>query len=157
MPNALIRIPLQRVPTTAGYDAYRIKFLLDICGNRAAKSAHVGFRLDSGTDFTTIPIEVATRLGISFTKARPVHPNTAAGKAKLPSYLSPIHFSLPGLPQYDFTTECLFSPYVTKLGLFALRDLVPNFLIRSRKATFAHPDGAMILQLRQDHRGQTRP
>lgn len=151
MANQFIRVPLRRL-SRHHCDVYRIDFSLDICG-QSGRFCRVPFRIDTGSDFTTVPISIATSLNIPFAMNRPVYPQTAAGKAQNPSFLSPIRLSFPGLPQWQFESMAMFTPYTLKTSLLSLAELVPNFLIRSQAASQVDPDGCVILQLRRDHQG----
>jgi hypothetical protein len=153
-----IRIPLQKL-ARFNCEVFRIEFDLDVRSDvrpKTSKYQRLPFRLDTASDFTTIPIALAEELNIPFVKTKPVYPNTSAGKAEHPSYLSPLSFSFPAIPEIRFRCMCLFTPYSMKQSLFSLGDLVPNFLIRSRKGIPSNPDGFVILQVRQDHQGQLR-
>src|SRR5262245_57501220 len=108
MARQLIRIPLRRL-VRLGFSVYRIEFDLDVCSANGTY-ARVPFRLDSATDFTTIPAAVAANLNIPFTTEQPVFPNTAAGKASQPSYVCPMWFSFPEMPHLRFQSSCMFSP-----------------------------------------------
>lgn len=154
MAHPFIRIPLRRV-TRHGCDIYRIDLDLDVRG-QSGRYFRLPFRVDSASDFTTIPISTAASMNIPFATNRPVYPHTAAGKAQDPSYLSPLAFSVPGLSQLRFESMAIFSPYELKTSLLALGDLIPNFLIRFPAAAPGVPDGWAILQLRPDHRGRAR-
>jgi hypothetical protein len=83
-------------------------------------------------------------------------PRTAAGRASKPSFISPVEFSFPKLPQWKFRTDCVFSPYTLPYCLLALSDFVPHFLIRSNKETPDFPAGSVVFQLRADHGGKRR-
>jgi hypothetical protein len=153
----IFNVPLRReFIQDAGRYAYRIIFSVEI-QDQFGNFVPLPFRLDTGSDFTTLPIKFAHQFGIPFDKSHPISPRTGAGKAKQPSYLSPIWFSLPGFPRLMFRTDCLFSPGIDHRGLFSLNDLVPHFLVRSKKATSQYPHGFVVLQLRKDHQGVVRP
>jgi hypothetical protein len=57
---------------------FQIRLSLDV-RTRTGAFVRLPFRFDIGTDFTTIPIAEAERLGISFTKTRPVFPTAING------------------------------------------------------------------------------
>jgi hypothetical protein len=154
MAQPFIRVPLRRL-ARHGFDIFRIDLDLDVREN-TGRYCRLPFRIDSASDFTTIPISTATSLGIQFATDRPVYPHTAAGKARRPSYLTAIEFSFPGLPHFLFDGVAMFSPYELKTLLLAVGDLIPNFLIRFPVAATGMPDGCVILQLRRDHRGHVR-
>src|SRR5665213_2395833 len=107
MASQFVQIHLRRV-TRHNCDVYRIDLDLDV-RTEGEKYARIPFRLDSGSDFTTIPISLATKLNIRFSTKTPAYPNTAAGKAASPSYLSPIWFSIPALPYWRFQGMALFT------------------------------------------------
>ena len=152
-----IRIPLVKLTFTSyDCDAYRLNFDLDIRmrGNRYAR---LPFRLDTATDLTTIPITMAETLKIPFSRNKPIFPNTAAGTATEASFVSTMWFSFPAIPQWRFRSTCLFTPYNLKQCLFSLADLIPHFTIKSDSRTSPHPHGSVVLQLKVDHGGQSRP
>jgi len=117
----------------------------------------LSFRLDTGSDVTTIPIALARRMGIPFETAIQATPMTASGTARQPSFFSRVSFSLPALPQWRFDGDCLFSPYPLKYCLLSLRDLVAHFTFRSVRPNTTWPNGALILRLRPDHGGRAVP
>ena len=47
--------------------------------------------------------------------------------------MSPVYYSFPQLPQWEFKVDCVFSPYDLPYGLFSLTDFVPHFVVRSNK------------------------
>jgi hypothetical protein len=85
-----------------------------------------------------------------------LYPKTASGTASEPSFISPVQFCFPQLPQWTFRTDCVFSPYNLPYCLLALSDFVPHFLIRSNKESTDFPDGSVVFQLRTDHGGKRR-
>ncbi len=152
-----IRLPLKRtfIPDLNKF-AFRIVFVLDIRSPDGEFNS-VPFRLDTGTDFMTIPQWLAKKEGIPFAQDRPVWPMTAAGRATEVSYISPVCFSFPQLPQWEFRVDCAFSPYNNlRYGLFGLTDFVPHFVVRSQKTSSGCPEGSVIFQLRADHGGFRR-
>ena len=116
----------------------------------------IPFRLDTGSDFMTIPQWLAEGQGIPYVKENPVWPLTAAGRAAEPSYISPVYFSFPQLPEWQFKADCAFTPYRLRYGLFGLTDFVPHFVVRSQKMSPGFPEGSVIFQLRTDHGGLPR-
>lgn len=154
MAHPFIRVPLRRL-NRPGCDIIRIDLDLDVQGE-GSRYYRLPFRVDSASDFTTIPISMAASLNIPFATDCPVYPHTAAGKAQKPSYLSPIAFVFPGLAQLRFERLAIFSPYALKTSLLSIGDLVPNFVIRFPVSTMGFPDGCAVLQLRPHHQGSTR-
>jgi hypothetical protein len=154
-----IRIPLQHpLVLSAGRPAYRVIFPLALRNaNGTFGLSAVPFRLDTGSDFTTIPDTWADQLGLRYKLGTPVHPATTSGRARKPSYLTDLWLSFSAMPQWQFRAECLVTPYPLKRGLFSLNDLVPHFIARSNKATLSFPRGSIVLQLRSDHGGVPRP
>ena len=136
-----------------GKYAYRFTFLLDI-RRPGARSTELLFRLDTGTDFMTIPQWIAEREGIPFSKSYPIRPMTAAGRAEKDHFISPVYFSFPQLPDWEFKAECSFSPYNLPYCLFSLTDFAPHFVVRSHKASVGFPYGSVVFQLRSDHGGR---
>ena len=155
MAGNLIRLPLQQI-LLHNELVYEIGLTLEVQTSRGV-FLPCSFLFDAGTHFTTIPIADAKRMGIAFSTARPAFPRGATGKSQVPGYLSPIRFSFPALPQWQFPSTCFFTPHSLSRSLLSLTDIVSNFLIRSGRATIAHPHGSLILRLRHDHKGQPRP
>lgn len=153
-----IRIPLQRVllPQYGNRSAYRIILSLDVQTSRGTY-VRLPFRLDTGSDFTTIAISEAQKFGIPFVTKTPVLPRTAAGRARRPSYLSSIGLLFPTLPDWRFQCDCSFSPYPINRCILSLNDLIPHFLFRFERASAIYPHGCLVLHLRRDHRGQPHP
>lgn len=153
--------PILRFPLTRHYvsDAkrfiHRVTLRLEV---RAGGGQFVSlpFRLDTGSDFMTLPQWMARQHGIVFSDEFGLFPRTAAGRATEPSFISPVDFSFPRLPEWTFRTDCVFSPYNLSCCLVALRDLVPHFLIRSNKESVEYPEGSVAFQLRADHGGERR-
>ncbi len=104
----------------------------------------------------TIPQWMARKNGIFYSEDIGLYPKTASGRASEPSFISPVQFCFPQLPQWTFRTDCVFSPYNLPYCLFALSDFVPHFLIRSNKESPDFPDGSVVFQLRTDHGGKRR-
>jgi hypothetical protein len=115
------------------------------------------FLFDTGTHFTTIPIADAQHLGIPFSTNRPVTIQGATGKGPSSVYLSPVRFSFPALPQWQFETLGCFTPYSLRRSLLSLSDILAHFTFRTGPRTATHPDGSLILRLRRRHQGQPRP
>jgi hypothetical protein len=138
-----------------GKFAYRFVFRLEVRDPRG-EFTDVPFRLDTGTDFMTIPQWMAKDEGISFSKQIPLRPMTAAGVAQKNCYLSPVYYSFPQLPKWQFKTDCIFSPYHLSYGLFSLTDFVSHFVVRSNKMAPDFPEGSVVFQLRADHGGERR-
>ncbi|NUQ62227.1 MAG: hypothetical protein HUU20_07050 [Pirellulales bacterium] len=152
----LIHLPLKRTFIAGvGKFAYRFVFTLDV-RSPEGEFTEIPFRLDTGTDFMTIPQWMARAEGIPFRKDCPVQPMTAAGRAAKVSYISPVYFSFPQLPEWQFKADCIFSPYTLRYGLFSLTDFVPHFAVRSNKAGVRFPEGSVVFQLRADHGGTPR-
>lgn len=153
MAGKQIRIPFTS-KTISGHDALEVLLLLQLRtpGGAFAESR---FKFDPGTHLTTISIEEAERLGIVFDRSRrvTVHGTTGVGV----SYLGPLSFSYPDLPEYQFETLCCFTPTPLKRGLLSLADVVNHFTMRSVLPTSLHPLGALVLRLHSKHRGQPRP
>ena len=157
MAKDLFRVPLyEKFLPQYNCSVFQIRLALDV-RTRTGAFVRLPFRFDIGTDFTTIPIAEAERLGIPFTKTRPVFPTAITGKTQRASYLSVIRFAFPELPHLQFESLCSFSPYPLKRSLLSLTDIVPNFLIRSDRATPAYPHGSVQFRIRRDHHGQPRP
>jgi hypothetical protein len=141
-----------------GLFAHRL--ILDLAlQDRYGNFIPIPFRVDSGSDFTMIPISLANKYDIIFDSNHPVViPHTAAGKASRPSFRFPLSFKFPNLPRFQFTSECLFNPDIRDRGLLSLNDIVPHFFVRSQRAAQPrYPFGFVAFQLRSDHRGQPCP
>jgi hypothetical protein len=152
------RLPLkQTFIADVGQFAYRFIFRLEIRAE-GGDFTSLPFRLDTGTDFMTIPQHLANERGIPFQRDFPVYPKTAAGVAQEPSYISPVYFSFPNLKvsHWEFKVFCSFSPYKLPYCLFSLTDFVPHFVVRSDKISPNFPDGSVVFQLRSDHGGLPR-
>jgi len=153
--------PILRFPLTRHYIsdakrfAYRFAIRLEIRADDGSFMP-LPFRLDSGSDFMTIPQWMARQNGIPFSEDTGLFPKTAAGRANKPSFISPVEFSFPQLSRWKFRTDCVFSPYNLPYCLLALNDFVPHFLIRSNKESSEYPDGSVVFQLRADHGGSRR-
>ena len=104
----------------------------------------------------TIPQSLAKKEGIPFVKDQPTLPMTANGRATENSYISPVYFSFPQLPQWEFKVDCAFSPCNLRYGLFGMTDFVPHFVVRSQRMSPGYPEGSVIFQLRADHGGVRR-
>ena len=156
MAGPILRFPLTRhFISDAKRFAYRFAIRLEIQTDDG-DFVPLPFRLDSGSDFMTIPQWMARQIGIPFSEENGLFPRTAAGRASKPSFISPVEFSFPKLPRWKFQTDCVFSPYNLPYCLLALSDFVPHFLIRSNKETPDFPAGAVVFQLRADHGGKRR-
>lgn len=140
---------------SVGKYAFRFILLLDM-RSPGRKFTEIPFRLDTGSDFMTIPQHLAKKEGIAFSTDSPVLPLTAAGRATKPSFLSPVYYSFPQLPQWEFKVDCVFSPYNLPYGLFSLTDFAPHFVVRSNKLSPGFPEGSVVFQLRADHGGVSR-
>ena len=157
MAKDVFRIPVyKKFLPKQDCSVYQIRLTLEL---RTRTGAFVGmpFRFDTGSDFTTISMADADRLGIPYSKTRPMFPTGVAGKTLRASYLSVIRFSFLELPQVQFESLCSFSPYPLKRSLLSLTDIVPNFIIRSDRAGPGFPHGSVVFRLRRDHRGRPRP
>jgi hypothetical protein len=152
-----IQLPMKRkyIGDVRKY-AFRFLLSLDIRGPDTDYTA-LPFRLDTGTDFMTISQRMAREQGIPFSEDCPVFPLGASGRAKKPSFISPVYFSFPQLPDWEFKTDCAFSPYELPYGLFGLTDFAPHFVVRSNKVSAGFPEGSVVFQLRADHGGSPRP
>ena len=118
-------------------------------GIRAADGSFplVPFLLDTGTQFSTISISLANRLGIQFSRDQLVTIRGVTGSGR--GYMSPIRFSLPQLPEWQFETLACFTPHVLSVMLLSLSDLVDHFeLHTSYQPTEFCPYGALVLTLR---------
>jgi hypothetical protein len=122
--------------------------------NSSGTFTPVLFLLDSGTQLTTIPIHTAERFGIPFARSRPVGVRGTAGTGH--GFVTPLGFSLAGLPEYVF--ECLgcFSPTAPR-PLLSLTDVIKHFRMRTLLPSRLHPLGSLLLQLHGRHKGQPRP
>ena len=157
MAKNLVRIPVyEKFLHQSNCSVPQIRLSLDV-RTRYGQFIRVPFRFDTGSDFTTISIADAERLGIPYSKTTPVFPTAVTGKTQRPSYLSTIRFSFPELSHLQFEGLCSFSPYPLKRSLLSLTDIAPNFLIRSARASQTCPHGSVLFRLRDDHRGQPRP
>ena len=156
MADSILRFPITRhYISDVKRFAYRFNLRLEI-ESRDGEFVSLPFRLDTGSDFMTIPQWMARTNNIPYSGRSPLFPNTASGRADKPSYLSPVEFSFPQLPKSKFQTHCVFSPYNLPYCLLSLSDFVPHFIIRSNKESTDFPDGSVVLQLRADHGGQPR-
>lgn len=156
MPGPILRLPLTRHFISDGkLFAYRVSVRLQVQAGDG-RFVSLPYRLDTGSDFMTIPQWMARDNGISFSEDTGLFPRTAAGRATEPSFISPVEFSFPQLAEWKFRTDCVFSPYNLHCCLLALRDLVPHFLVRSNKESAQYPEGSVVFQLRVDHAGQRR-
>lgn len=153
--------PILRFPITRHYIAdvkrfvYRFNLRLEI-RNRNGQFVSLPFRLDTGSDFMTIPQWIARKNDIEYSERTALFPKTASGRADQPSFVSSATYSFPELSQWMFETPCVFSPYNLPYCLFSLNDLVPHFVTRSNKESSNFPDGLVVFQLRADHGGQPR-
>ena len=128
------QVPLERnYIRKLGWHTPRVVLGLDV-GTGSRGFRRVPFRLDTGADFTTLPIRLAEELGIPFARdaSREVKPRTGAGRAPHPSFPGEIKYSFPDLPGYVFRTVCLFSPGIRGRGLLSLQSVIPNFTIMAR-------------------------
>jgi hypothetical protein len=103
-----IRIALQKlfIPDL-GRNVNRIYCHLKIATSSADRYAALPYRLDTGSDLMTIPIELADQFGIPFDKTVEVYPRTVAGYADKASYLSPVTFVFPAIPKLELIqTAC---------------------------------------------------
>ena len=150
------QLPLKRkFIGSVGKYAFRLLVLLDVRGPDG-RFTEIPFRLDTGSDFMIIPQDLALREGISFATDSPLLPLTAAGRAAKPSHMSPVYYSFPQLPRWEFKADCVFSPCDLPYGLLSLTDFVPHFVVRSNKMSARFPEGSVIFQLRADHGGSPR-
>ena len=156
MAGPILRFPLTRhYISDAKRFAYRFTIRLEIQADDG-QFRPLPFRLDSGSDFMTIPQWMARQNNIAFSEETGLFPKTAAGRAGKPSYIAPVEFSFPQLVEWKFETDCVFSPYNLPYCLLALNDFVPHFLIRSNKESPEFPEGSVVFQLRVDHGGSPR-
>ncbi len=157
MAKDVFRIPLyERFLHQHNWSVYQIRLSLDV-RTRTGAFVRMPFRFDTGTDFTTLSIAEAERLGIPFSKTRPVFPTAVTGKTQRPSYLSIIQFSFPELRHIQFESLSSFSPYPLKRSLLSLTDVVPNFVIGSDRVSPVHPHSSVLFRLRRNPQGQPRP
>ncbi len=156
MAGPILRFPLTRhYVSDAKLFTYRFTIRLEVQAGDG-DFVPLPFRLDSGSDFMTIPQWMARQNGIAFSEKTGLFPKTAAGRATKPSFISPVGFSFPQLPEWKYRTDCVFTPYNLSCCLFALNDFVPHFLIRSNKESPEFPEGSVVFQLRVDHGGERR-
>jgi hypothetical protein len=111
------------------------------------------FLFDPGSQFTSIPIPLAEENGIPYDVSHPVttHGTTGSGVG----FLSPITFSFPALPMFEFQALCNFGP-VLKRPLFSLTDTLDHFAFRTLRPTDKHPLGSFVLRLHKSHKGRPR-
>jgi len=146
----------RRYVADVGKYAFEFRLLLDI-RSEGGEFVPLLFLLDTGTDFMNIPQHLARQSGIAFATDSPVYPLTASGRASQPSYLSPVYYSFPQLPELQFKVDCAFCPCDDlPYGLFSLTDFVPHFVVRSHKENSDYPEGSVVFQLRADHKGSPR-
>jgi hypothetical protein len=112
------------------------------------------FLLDTGSQFTTVPIEFAESLGISLVESKPVRIQGTTGSAS--GYIAPVRYSLASLHQWQFTADWCFSKSPPRRPLLSLTDLLRQFTLRTLLPSRLHPLGSVRLQLRRDHQGQPR-
>jgi hypothetical protein len=77
MATNLVHIPLLR-KRALGLFVYELEAEIAVRTSRHAFQP-LTFRIDTGTDFTTIPIALARQLGIPYARARPVAVQGATG------------------------------------------------------------------------------
>jgi hypothetical protein len=117
----------------------------------------VPFLLDTGSQFSTIPIALAQQLGISFSSQKPVGIRGSTLAHPIQGYLSPVQFCFPALPRWRFPGEWCFSPQPLTRGLLALRDILPHFAITTdRRHPPVHAAGDLLFLLREGHGGSPR-
>jgi hypothetical protein len=115
----ILRFPLNRhYISDARRFAYRFTIRLEVQTGEG-QFVPLPFRLDSGSDFMTIPQWMARQNQITFSEETGLFPKTAAGRADKPSFISPVWFSFPQLPAWKFATDCVFTPYNLPYCLFA--------------------------------------
>ncbi len=153
MPGNHIRVPIltQRVYR---WLVYEVELLLEIRSSQGRFVA-LTFLFDTGTQFSTISSGLARQMGISFSVAKPVGIRGASGKGQ--GFLSPVWFSFPQLPQWQFESLCCFSSTPLPRSLVSLSDLVSRFTLQTLRPSPIHPNGSLVLRLRPDHNGQPRP
>lgn len=156
----LIKFPLQHPRVkSVGLRAFRIVFPnMDLSkdGGEFDRSPYE-FRLDTGTDFMTIPKDLAKRLGISLRGLPKVRPHSIEGKTKRLSWLTKLWFSFPELPDLKFQANCLINPTSMRRCLISLNDIVPNFIVRSQRADEDYPTGFVAFQLRAKNQNKGVP
>ncbi len=92
--------PILRFPLTRHYIsdarrfAYRFSVRLEVQADNG-QFVPLPFRLDTGSDFMTIPQWMARQNGIRFSEESGLFPKTAAGRATKASFISPVEFSFP--------------------------------------------------------------
>ncbi len=157
--NPLFRLPmtyLQVCDTGRVRHAFRFTFQLEI-RREDGKFVWHPFRLDTGTDFMTIPQWMANKFRIPFASNFPTRPNTGMGRASEDFYFGRACYSFPELSDWQFEVDCSFSPYANlEYCLFSLNDFVPHFIVSSDKASARFPYGSVAFRLRHDHGGKRR-
>lgn len=94
--------PILRFPITRHYIAdvkrfvYRFNLCLEI-KNRNGQFVSLPFRLDTGSDFMTIPQWLARKSDIDYSERTALFPKTASGRADQPSFVSPATYTFPAL------------------------------------------------------------
>lgn len=152
MPGNLIRLPLLQTYALGRY-VLEVNVPLDL-RTTAGEFVSLPFLFDTGTRFTTIPISLAERHEIPLNTSHPVIVRGTTGTGR--GVLSPLWFSSPQLPQWQFECACCFTEHDIPQPLLSLTDVVTHFNLRTAQQTTLHPLGSVILQLKRKHGGRQR-
>jgi hypothetical protein len=112
------------------------------------------FLFDTGTQLTTMPVKLASEVGIPIPEHRPVVVQGATGTAS--GFVGPLDFSFSWLPEYQFRSTCCFTTVPLRRPLLSLNELVRHFTIRTLLPSRVHPLGSLLLRLHRKHEGTER-
>lgn len=114
------------------------------------------FRLDTGSDLTTIPKTLLKSWGVSAEgriKKRGVRITGVAGTGT--ADIASVWYSLRGL-RVKFECQCCLSDYPLTLPLLSLHDVASHFHLESFDPVPQHPHGFLQLRLKANHGGDLR-
>lgn len=151
-----VRFPIQdEYIRLADRIAKRIEIVLHFQRRKGAP-AQLKFRLDTGSDLTTLPKEFVTKKGIEHRLTKQKYYPTTAGKPFDPEHDEPVRvgefrYCLDGFPAVQVSALCGVSPYLRGQGLLSLTDLATIFTLRTHKPCNKYDAGSITIQLRHDH------
>ena len=150
--------PRFRVPMELCYDPrvkskYRKVVISVYLPTRDNRVVAIPCRLDSGADFTTLPLQLVTDNKISYwdSGAR-VYQHTSQGKSQADFHVVKLSYRLCNCPQVPFSTTALLSPHLQRgVGLLSLNDLVRHFHVGVRPHCKSDPKGSVVFRLRRNY------
>lgn len=157
--SAEIQLPLYHNPSpTLGTTLSSPSIYLAV-RTASAKVAELRFKVDPGSDVTSIPIQKAERFGIAVpTRTGRYAIKSSVGRRVVPARPGRITARILTLPDHEFDWPCIFVPAAgmdTPEPILGLTGLAQDFML-TYDTTYrpGAPFGILSLRLRPDHRGR---